>query len=277
LAVDISNHNNDEVKKMNHKIRLLLVMVLGVLGSHVQAAVLEQAVPYEYNGTSYTGYIYFDDALKGKQPGVLVIHEWWGLNDYAKGRAKELASMGYVAFAMDMYGDNKVTNHPAQAKEWMKQTTANVDEWQKRANLGLKLLRENQRVQDSKVAAVGYCFGGATVMQLAYSGADVTGVVSFHGSLPPANAEQAKAIKGKVLVEHGNDDAFIPAERVVKFKAALNDAGVDYTFHGYDGVRHAFTNPDAGSYGIENLKYDADADSKSWSSMKTFLAGLFAK
>ena len=112
-------------------------------------------------------------------------------------------------------------------------------------------------------------------MQLAYTGADVAGVVSFHGSLPPASPEQAKKIKAKVLIEHGNDDAFIPADRIVKFKGALDEAKVDYTFHGYDGVRHAFTNPDAGSYGIENLKYDAEADKKSWAAMKEFFAKIF--
>ena len=157
----------------------------------------------------------------------------------------------------------------------MTQTTSNVDDWQARAKKGLELLQSNSLVNNSKVAAVGYCFGGATVMQLAYTGADVAGVVSFHGSLPPASAEQAKAIKAKVLVEHGNDDAFIPADRITKFKAALDGANVDYTFHGYDGVRHAFTNPDAGSYGIENLKYDAEADKKSWAAMKTFFNQIF--
>ena len=112
------------------------------------AAVVEQAVPFEYSGTQYTGYLYFDDAVKEKRPGVLVVHEWWGLNDYTKSKAKELVGEGYVAFAMDMYGENKVTSHPAQAKEWMKATTANIDEWQKRANMGLQLLRDSDKVHN---------------------------------------------------------------------------------------------------------------------------------
>lgn len=262
---------------MKNKYTVLFLFLAALVAGSSHAAIVEKAIPYEYGGIKYTGYMYYDDAIKGKQPGVLVVHEWWGLNDYVRDRARALAEMGYVAFAMDMYGDNKVTSHPQQAKEWMQQTTANVDEWQRRARQGLELLRDNKHVEDSQVAAIGYCFGGATVMQLAYSGADVDGVVSFHGSLPPATPEQASAVKGKVLVEHGNDDAFIPADRITKFKAALDNAKVDYTFNGYDGVRHAFTNPGADAHGIENLKYDAAADKKSWASMKAFLADLFAR
>ncbi len=256
-------------------IKIVMFAVIGLNAAVLQAAIVEQAIPYEHNGTLYTGYLYYDDKAKAQKPGVLVVHEWWGLNDYARDRARELASLGYVAFAMDMYGENKVTSHPKQAKEWMTATTANVSEWQNRAKLGLMLLQDHPATDGEQLAAIGYCFGGATVMQLAYSGADVDGVVSFHGSLPPASAEQAKAIKARVLVEHGNDDKFIPADRIKKFKAALEGAGVDYTFNGYDGVRHGFTNPDASSYGIENLKYDAEADKASWVSMKNFLKGLF--
>ena len=260
---------------MTQVFRLVSTFVLLLFSYASYAAIVEKPVNYEHGGVKYTGYMFHDDTKAGKRPGVLVIHEWWGLNDHSKSKAKELAEAGYVAFAMDMYGDNKVTSHPAQAKEWMQQTTSNVDDWQARANLGLKILKDHELVDTARVAAIGYCFGGATVMQLAYSGAEVAGVVSFHGSLPPATPEQAKMIRAKVLVEHGNDDAFIPADRIVKFKSALDTARVDYTFHGYDGVRHAFTNPDAGSYGIENLKYDADADKKSWAAMNDFFAGIF--
>jgi dienelactone hydrolase len=260
---------------MNKSFGLLYLLALAILPSTGSAAIVEEAVNYSHGGVDYTGYMYHDDAVSGKRPGVLVVHEWWGLNEHSKDKAKELASLGYVAFAMDMYGGNKVTSHPAQAKEWMTQTTSNVADWQARANKGLELLKANDLVKGTKVAAIGYCFGGATVMQLAYSGADVAGVVSFHGSLPPASPEQAKAIKGKVLIEHGNDDAFIPADRIAKFKAALDGANVDYTFHGYDGVKHAFTNPDAGNYGIDNLKYDANADKQSWAEMKSFFNVIF--
>ncbi len=239
------------------------------------AAVQSKPVSYQDGETQLTGHIYWDDSIEGKRPGVLVVHEWWGLNDYAKGRAAMLAEMGYVAFALDMYGSDKVTTHPAQAKEWSSATTANLDAWRTRAMKGLEQLGENSLTDANRIAAVGYCFGGATVMQLAYAGADLKGVVSFHGSLPLPNGNEATMIKGQVLIEHGNDDAFIPAERVEAFKAALSEAGVMMTFHGHDGARHAFTNPDAGSFGIENLKYDQAADEASWKSMQMMFGEIF--
>ena len=259
---------------MINVIRIILTL-FSLTSLLAQAKVVETAIPYEYNGIKYTGYIYTDDAKSGKRPGILVVHEWWGLNDYAKDRARALAEEGYVTFAIDMYGENKVTKHPAQAREWMSETTKNVADWQKRANKGLQILKAHAQVDESRVAAIGYCFGGATVMQLAYSGAAVAGVVSFHGSLPPASPEQARSIKSKVLIEHGNADAFVPAERIVKFKAALDTAKVDYVFHGYDGVRHAFTDKDAASHGIENLQYNAEADKKSWAAMQQFFSTIF--
>jgi dienelactone hydrolase len=243
------------------------LFVLSVLTvSAASAAVQSKSVSYKDGETPLTGHVFWDDAIEGKRPGVLVVHEWWGLNDYAKKRAEMLAEMGYVAFAVDMYGGDKVTTHPAQAKEWSSATTENVDAWRQRAVKGLEQLRANPMVDPNRIAAIGYCFGGATVMQLAYAGT----------SLPlPANAEEAARIKGAVLIEHGNDDAFIPAERVAAFKAAMADAGVRLTFHGYDGARHGFTNPDAGSFGIDNLQYDQAADEASWKSMQVLFEEIF--
>jgi dienelactone hydrolase len=154
-------------------------------------------------------------------------------------------------------------------------TTSNLDDWRRRGLAGLAQLRLHPLSDGSRLAAIGYCFGGSTVMQLAYSGADLRGVVSFHGSLPPPNGDEAKNIKGRVLAEHGNDDAFVPAERVATFKAAMSDAGVDLTFHGHDGARHGFTNPDAAGYGLDNVKYDAAADESSWQSMQQMLREVF--
>ncbi len=259
------------------KLACILVAVIGfgLASSGVFAAVQSESVSYIDGETALTGHVYWDDSIDGKRPGVLVVHEWWGLNDYARQRASMLAELGYVAFAIDMYGDNKVTTHPAQAKEWSKATTANTKAWRQRAMKGLEKLNANALVDGNSIAAVGYCFGGSTVMQLAYAGADLKGVVSFHGSLPVPSREEAKMIKGKVLVAHGNSDAFIPLDRVDAFKAALADAEVAFTFNGYDGARHAFTNPDSGSFGIENLKYDKAADEASWSAMKVLFEKIF--
>jgi len=237
------------------------------------AEVRSAAVAYKDGDDNLTGYLYWNDAVEGKRPGVLVVHEWWGLDTYARSRAEQLAELGYVAFAVDMYGGDKVTSHPAQAKEWMMATVSNLDGWRRRAQKGLDKLSSLAITDDSRLAAIGYCFGGATVMQLAYTGADLDAVVSFHGSLPLPNDSEARNFKGRVLIEHGNADAFVPAERVEAFKAAMNDAGADLVFHGHDDARHGFTNPDAGSFGIDNLKYDETADVASWRSMlQTFNA-----
>lgn len=243
--------------------------------SGVSAEIRSESVTYYDGGEELTGHIYWDDSISGKRPGVMVVHEWWGLNEYVKWRAGQLAEMGYIAFAADMYGSEKSTTHPSQAQEWMTATTSNLDDWRRRGLAGLVQLRLHPLSDGSRLAAIGYCFGGATVMQLAYAGADLKGVASFHGSLPPPNGDEANNIKGRVLIEHGNDDAFVPGERVAAFKAAMNDAGVDLTFHGHDGARHAFTNPDAGDFGIDNLKYDAAADESSWQSMQQFLRQIF--
>lgn len=243
--------------------------------SSAMAEVRSAPVAYKDGSDNLTGYLYWNAAVEGKRPGVLVVHEWWGLDDYARSRAEQLAELGYVAFAVDMYGGNKVTSHPAQAGEWMKATTSNLDGWRRRAQKGLDKLSSLAMTDNSRLAAIGYCFGGATVMQLAYTGADLDAVVSFHGSLPLPNGSEAKNVKGSVLIEHGNDDAFIPPERVEAFKVSMKDADVDLVFHGHDGARHGFTNPNAGSFGIDNLKYDEAADESSWRSMLQTFNSVF--
>lgn len=238
------------------------------------AAVKSEAITYEHDGTKYTGHLYYDDAKTDKRPGVLVVHEWWGLNDYAKKRAEMLAELGYVAFAADMYGDGKVTDKPDQAREWMTEVTADVEAWRAVANAALAQLKKSDKVDGSKLAAIGYCFGGGTVLQMAYGGAELAGVVSFHGSLPAA--PEGAAIKTKILAYHGNADAMIPPATVNKFTEALEKSGADWQLVSFgSGVKHGFTNPDAGKFGIENLKYDANADQRSWGGMQAFFAELF--
>ena len=257
--------------------KMLSIFILALAAclsfSAATAEVRSVPVAYKDGDEKLTGYLYWNDAVEGKRPGVLVVHEWWGLNEYAKGRAEQLAELGYVAFAVDMYGGDKVTSHPAKAGEWMKATVSNLEGWRRRAQKGLDKLRSLAMTDDSRLAAIGYCFGGATVMQLAYAGADLDAVVSFHGSLPLPNGSEARNFRGRVVIEHGNADGFVPPERVEAFKSAMSDAGVNLVFNGYDGVRHGFTNPDAGNYGIDNLKYDEAADEASWRSMlQTFNA-----
>ncbi len=254
-----------------------LIAALLALPLAAQGAVRSEAVEYQDGDTKLKGYLYYDDAISGKRPGVIVVHEWWGLNDYAKRRAEMLAGLGYAAFALDMYGDNKVTTHAKDAQGWSAQITQNKDAWRRRALAGLGVLKADQRVDPERLAAVGYCFGGSTVMQMAYSGADLDGVVSFHGSLPTPAEGEGKQIKASILAAHGEADSFVPPEKVAAFKSALEAAKADWEFTSYGGAVHAFSNPDAASYGIDNVRYDERADKRSWAAMKDFLQEVFAR
>ncbi len=248
---------------------LLMGLWLWLL-SPALAAVQEQVITYAHQGTALKGYLYYDDRFTGKRPGILVAHEWWGLNDYARKRARMLAELGYVAFAMDMYGQGKVTEHADTAQGWMKQIAGNQSLWLARAQAGLEQLKKQPQVNGSRLAAIGYCFGGSTVMQMAYAGLPLKAVVSFHGSLPPATMEQAGNIQAAILVAHGAQDAFVPDARVQAFRQPLDEAGADYVLTILANARHAFTNPDAARYGIENVQYNARADQRSWAQMKAF-------
>lgn len=241
------------------------------------AEVQSKAVTYDDAGTKLTGYLYWDDAVSGPRPGVLVIHEWWGLNEYAKHRAEMLAGLGYVAFAADMYGDGKVTDKAAQAREWMQEVTSDVEAWRGRAALGLAQLNASGLVDGDKVAAVGYCFGGGTVLQMAYGGSPVKGVVGFHPALPAAPEESKGKITARILALHGSADSFVAPEVLQNFLAKLDAAGANWEMDIYGGARHGYTNPDAGQYGIPNLKYDAQADARSWARMQEFFAELFSE
>lgn len=238
---------------------------------------ITKTVTYEDAGTTLKGFFAWDDARTGKRPGVLVVHEWWGLNDYARTRAKKLAALGYVAFALDMYGEGKSTEHPKQAGEWAGMIRKNQQAWQQRAIAGLNVLKGHDLVDTTKMAAIGYCFGGSTVLQLAYAGTDLDAVVSFHGALPTATDEQAKQIKARIVVCHGAMDKFISDESIDKFQAALNKAGADYEFIAYANSVHGFTNPRADERGVPGLKYNAKADRRSWRQMKLTFGDVFGK
>lgn len=260
------------LKSLRHS----LLLTSGLLFSSFSFAEIQsETINYLDGDTQLQGYVSWDDSIEGKRPGILVVHEWWGLNDYARMRADMLAELGYVAFAVDMYGKDQVTDHPDQANAWMSQITENVDAWQQRANLWLNQMKAHPLVDDDDTAAIGYCFGGATVMQLAYSGADIDGVVSFHGSLPAASEAQQPNIKARILAAHGNADSFVPAEQVAAFKASLEAANADWQLLSFGGVKHSFTNPNADTYGIDALGYDEDADRRSWQAMQNFFDELF--
>ncbi len=258
-------------------IRLILVAVgtAACCVGDARAEVTTESIEYDHDGVALAGYLAYDDALSGKRPGVLVVHEWYGLHDYARTRARQLAGLGYVAFALDMYGKDKVTDDPEQARHWSGQFHG-TDLMRRRARAALDVLAGHERVDPNRIAAIGYCFGGTTVLELAYSGADLVGVVSFHGSLPAPKPEDDANIKAKILVCHGADDPFVPADMVAAFKRAMRRAGADWQLIAYPGARHSFTNPAADRDDIDGTAYDERADKQSWQKMQQLFEEVFA-
>ncbi len=250
---------------------LVTVSVFSILSMTGEAAVQTKTISYKVGDKEFIGHLAWDDAASGKRPGVLVIHEWWGLNDYARGRTEQLAKLGYVAFACDMYGGGKTAEHPKEAGELMSQVNQNVDEWQRRAAAALDVLKKQPQCEPSKLAAIGYCFGGATALMLAYTGADLDAVVTFHGAIPVPTAEQARAIKATVVVCHGAIDSFIPEETMQQFRKALDGAHVDYEIDYYAGAKHGFTVPGADKRGMAGIGYNKKADERSFARMLRLL------
>ncbi|MGD9025264.1 MAG: dienelactone hydrolase family protein, partial [Desulfobacterales bacterium] len=193
--------------------KLFIAIYILLIATAVNAEVVSQNVEYKHEDIVLEGYLAYDDTAKGKRPGVLVVHEWWGLNDYVRMRVDKLAKLGYVAFALDMYGKGIWTDQASKAQE-LSGHLRGKPIMRQRARAGLEILRKNERVDPTKIAAIGYCFGGTTVLELAYSGADIAGVVSFHGGLTTPKAEDMSRIKAKILVLHGANDAFIPPEKI---------------------------------------------------------------
>jgi dienelactone hydrolase len=242
-------------------------LVLAIGAGTAGAGVKTKEIDYDYDGTKFKGLLAYGDAAKGKQPGVIVFHEWWGLNDYAKKRAEQLAGLGYVAFAADMYGEGKVTEHPDDARKFATAVRMNAKDWQGRAEAALKTFEAQEQVDKDKIAAIGYCFGGSTALVLAGSGAPIKAVATFHAGLPTLTDEQAKMIKARILVNNGADDSFVAKDSIEKFKATLDKAGVKYHFENLPGAVHSFTVKDADKHGIKGMAYNEDADKKSWQMM----------
>ncbi len=248
--------------------------------SAAQAAVQGRAVSYEADGTTLRGYLAYDDAVKGKRPAVLVVHEWWGHNDYARKRADMLAELGYTALAVDMYGDGKLANHPDEAGRFAAEVSRNLPLAKRRFEAGMRLLHEHETVDDEKMAAIGYCFGGGVALHMARMGLPLKGVASFHGSLGTDSPAQPGAIKARIISFTGEDDAMIPASSVAAFKQEMANAGAYFRVVTYPGVKHSFTNPDADELGRKfnlPLAYNAAADRDSWRQLKAFLREVFCE
>lgn len=253
---------------------LVWLLAAFALSAPAHAAVRTAVVEYTHGETVLEGFLAYDDATPGQRPGVLVVHEWMGLGPYAQRRSEQLARMGYIALAADMYGKGiRATDHTeAAALAGIYRDDRRL--MRERIGAALETLRRHPLTDTRRIAAIGYCFGGTTVLELARSGADVAGVVSFHGALDTPHPEDAGQIRGKVLVLHGGADPYVSPEQVAAFEEEMRAAQVDYRLITYERAVHSFTVPEAGTDPSKGAAYDAEADARSWEAMLDFLRGL---
>jgi dienelactone hydrolase len=244
-------------------------------GATAFAALKTEIIDYKHGDVRLEGYLAYDDSQTGKRPGVLVCHEWWGLNAYARKRADQLAGLGYVAFALDMYGEGVLAKDAKEAGERAAGFKKDRYLMRARAMAGLDVLRRHPKVDADNLAAIGYCFGGTTALELARAGADLKGVVSFHGGLDTPDPADAKRIRAKILVLTGEDDPVVPKEQAAAFEDEMKKAAIDYKIVRYPGAVHGFTNPANGDDPKKGVAYNKDADEKSWEELKTFFGKIF--
>lgn len=243
-------------------------LIAGILLCSGALAELQgKTVPYRAGGTTFEGYLVWDDRFEGERPGVLVVHEWWGLNDYARRRAQMLAEQGYTALAVDMYGEGKSATHPKEATAFMNAALADAGKFRARFVAAKELLESQPMVDDDQLAAIGYCFGGGTVLNMARQGIDLDLVASFHGVLVTETPAAKGEVKPRVLVFHGEADPMVSDKDVAALKAEMKAAGADYEVITYPGATHSFTNPAADEVAKKwnmPVAYDPEADRDSW-------------
>lgn len=259
--------------------RFWMTSVFGLMlaATAARAEIRSEAVVYKDGETTLEGWLTYDDAVQGKRPGVLVVHQWMGLTDYEKKRSEMLAKLGYVAFAADIYGQGVRPKNPQEAREFATKYRGDRPLLRKRVNLGFEQLKKQARVDTGRTGAIGYCFGGTTVLELARSGAEVSGVVSFHGGLNTPTPADASKIKGKVLALHGADDPFVPPAEEQAFEEEMRNGKVDWQLVAYGGAVHSFSDWNAGSDNSRGAAYNERADKRSWKAMTAFFDELFQK
>jgi dienelactone hydrolase len=253
------------------------ILIAFTLAGTTLAAVRTKTIEYKVGDQTHEGFLAWDDAKPAaKNPGVIVIHEWWGNDDYSRARARQLAELGYVGFAIDMFGKGKSTSDAKQAEAWATAVKKDPDKAEALLKAGLDTLKAQPQVDALRIAAIGYCFGGGMVLNMARWGMDVDGVVSFHGDLSNAAPHKnVKKITQKILVCHGAADSFVPQEQLEEFLREMAKAGADVQVEVYQGAQHSFTNPGVDKHGLQGAKYNEAADRKSWEDMKTFLRRVF--
>lgn len=256
---------------------IALILIWGGV-SNAETKIVGKTVEYTVQGVIMKSYLAYDENIKGERPGVLVFPEWWGVNDYVHRRARMLAELGYTALAVDMYGNGKEVMTPDEAGKLSSEVMKNLDVAKARFMAAMDFLKGQATVDPARIAAIGYCFGGGVVVNMARQGVDLKGVVSFHGSLKAVAPAKPGGIKAKILVLTGGDDGFVPPEEVEAFKREMEAASADFRIISYPGAKHSFTNPDADALGKKfnlPIAYNPDADKKSWEEMKIFLEGIF--
>ena len=255
--------------------------VLTIANAAVAAhKIMGRNVEYTAGGITMKGYLVYDENIQGKQPGVLVVHEWWGQNTYVRKRARMLARLGYTALALDMYGEGRTAQHPDDAGKFASEVMKNFPVAKERFLAALEFLKKQPTVDPDRIAAIGYCFGGGVVLNMARQGLDLKGVASFHGSLAVVKPDQPTPIKAAVRVYNGADDKFSTPEQIEALKKEMADQKVNFKFVNYPGAVHSFTNPEATEIGKKfkmPVAYNAKADKESWADMKQFLKEIFAK
>ncbi len=249
--------------------------IAGILIAALSADITTQSVAYRDGDVELQGYLARPaERASESTPGVIVVHEWWGLNEFAKQKARELAQMGYVAFAVDMYGGGRTTESPEQAGEWARGIAGDTDRLVKRAAAGLRVLRAQPGVQQDRIGAIGFCFGGTTVLRMAAGGLDVRGVVSFHGSLPVFEQADLERTRAQLLVLHGAADTLVPDRDLTRFMDSLRGSNIDWRVVVYGNAKHSFTNPKADGLGMEGVGYDARTAERAWSEMRRFFESV---
>ncbi len=259
----------------------VFILVLGMVGvAAAEPKILGKTVEYNAQGVGMRGYLAYDENIKGERPGVLVVPEWWGVDSYTRRRARMLAELGYTALVVDMYGGGKVVTTPDEASKLSSEAMQNFDISKARFMAAMDFLKKQPFVDPTRIAAIGYCFGGGIVLNMARQGVDLRVVVSFHGGLTAVKPAQPGGVKAKILVLSGDADPLVPPEQVEAFRREMKTAGADFQFISYPGAMHAFTNPEADALGKKfnlPIAYNAKADKESWNEMKKFFNIIFKK
>lgn len=256
-------------------VSLWSAFVIGLGSFQAGAVVRESSVEYTEGETVLEGHHAYDDRFEGPRPGILIVHQWTGVSDYEKMRARLLARLGFNVFVVDIYGQGVRPPAPQESGAEASKYKEDRDLFRRRLAAGLEVLRGHERTDPERIAAIGYCFGGTGVLELARSGADIRGVVSFHGGLDTPTPEDAANIKASVLVLHGADDPFVPPAEVAAFEEEMRAAGVDWQLVSYGNAVHSFTQPMAGDDPSRGAAYEARADRRSWQAMRIFFAEIF--